>query len=94
MWFFFWPPGSFALNAMIESDRMSLVRQPWVVLGSGVPAVPEYYEREACWPAASLARRRVMLAQVRVADLAGPEIRALLELGPQHGEIKSMQRTL
>ena len=54
-------------------------RQPWVLLPAGTPAVPGYYEREDHWPAASLARRRVLLAQVLVDDLSGPEIRALLE---------------
>lgn len=32
-------------------------RQPWVILPPGVPAVPEYYDARAMWPAASLARR-------------------------------------
>lgn len=35
-------------------------RQPWVVLPPGTPAVPGYYDREACWPAESLARRRAL----------------------------------
>jgi threonine/homoserine/homoserine lactone efflux protein len=51
---------------------------------------PQFIEPSAPQAGQSL----VLGAQVRVADLAGPEIRALLELGPQHGEIKSMQRTL
>ena len=37
-------------------------KQPWLVLPPGVPAVPEYYERAAHWPAASLARRERLLA--------------------------------
>ncbi len=36
-------------------------KQPWVVLPPGTPAVPEYYDRERYWPAASLARRKAML---------------------------------
>jgi hypothetical protein len=37
-------------------------KQPWVVLlPDGVPTVPEYYDRERHWPAASLARRQVLL---------------------------------
>jgi len=36
-------------------------KQPWVVLPEGIPAVPEYYDREAYWPAASLERRRALL---------------------------------
>jgi hypothetical protein len=36
-------------------------KQPWVILPPGVPAVPEYYERERYWPAESLARRQALL---------------------------------
>ena len=36
-------------------------KQPWVVISPGVPAVPEYYEREKLWPAESLARRQELL---------------------------------
>jgi hypothetical protein len=39
-------------------------KQPWVVLPEGVPAVPEYYDRERYWPAGSLARRRVLLPRI------------------------------
>jgi hypothetical protein len=35
-------------------------KQPWVVLPPDVPAVEEFYEREEIWPAASLARWRVV----------------------------------
>lgn len=35
-------------------------RQPWVLLPPGTPAVEDYYEREAYWPAESLARREVL----------------------------------
>ncbi|MBG9390304.1 GFA family protein [Caenimonas aquaedulcis] len=35
-------------------------RQPWVVLPPGTPAVAEYYERNAYWPAESLARREAL----------------------------------
>jgi hypothetical protein len=38
-------------------------RQPWFVLPTGTPAVPEYYDRNAHWPAESLARRAALLAQ-------------------------------
>ncbi|HWU78382.1 MAG TPA: GFA family protein [Rhodanobacter sp.] len=37
-------------------------KQPWVVLPSNIPAVEEYYDRETCWPAASLARRKALSA--------------------------------
>ncbi|RPH55124.1 MAG: aldehyde-activating protein, partial [Lysobacterales bacterium] len=36
-------------------------KQPWVVLPTGAPAVPEYYDRKRCWPAESLARREALL---------------------------------
>ena len=35
-------------------------KQPWVVIPPGVPAVPEYYSARDHWPAASLARRKVL----------------------------------
>ena len=37
-------------------------KQPWVILPTGVPAVPEYYDRQQHWPAESLARRDALLA--------------------------------
>ena len=36
-------------------------KQPWVILPSGTPAMPDYYDRERYWPAASLERRRALL---------------------------------
>ena len=36
-------------------------KQPWVLLPPGMPAVPEYYDRQAHWPAESLARRALIL---------------------------------
>jgi len=39
-------------------------KQPWVQLPPGVPAVPEYYQREQVWPAESLERRKALLARV------------------------------
>jgi hypothetical protein len=36
-------------------------KQPWVQLAPGTPAVPEYYDRKAYWPAESLARREALL---------------------------------
>jgi hypothetical protein len=35
-------------------------KQPWVVLPPGIPAVPEYYDLERHWPAASLERRKAL----------------------------------
>jgi len=37
-------------------------RQPWVRLDPETLAVPEYYDRELTWPAASLARRAAAVA--------------------------------
>jgi hypothetical protein len=34
---------------------------PWVMLPPSVPAFDEFYDREALWPAESLARRRAAL---------------------------------
>ena len=36
---------------------------PWVILPEGVPAFDAYYDARQLWPAASLERRRVALAQ-------------------------------
>ena len=38
-------------------------KQPWVVIPEGVPAVPEYYQRDKVWSAESLARWQAMLPQ-------------------------------
>ena len=39
-------------------------KQRWVMLPDGVPAMPEYYDREQLWPRASLERRAALLARV------------------------------
>lgn len=39
-------------------------RQPWLSLPEGTPAVPEYYDRDAHWPASSLARREAILPAI------------------------------
>jgi hypothetical protein len=39
-------------------------KQPWVVLPEGTPAFAEYYDREALWPAESLARRQAILPRI------------------------------
>lgn len=36
-------------------------KQPWIVLPAGTPAVPEYYDRDRYWPAASLERRQAIV---------------------------------
>ena len=38
-------------------------KQPWLILSPDTPAVPEYYDRNKYWPAASLARRTALLAR-------------------------------
>ncbi len=38
-------------------------RQPWVQLPPSTPAVPQYYDREQYWPAASLERRKALPAR-------------------------------
>lgn len=38
-------------------------KQPWVILPDGVPAMPEYYDREQYWPKESLRRRAAVLAK-------------------------------
>nr|WP_278248737.1 GFA family protein [Marinobacter halodurans] len=39
-------------------------KQPWVVIPSGAPAVPEYYDREKYWPAESLERHKTILPKI------------------------------
>jgi hypothetical protein len=39
-------------------------KQPWVLLPPGTPALPEYYDRDALWPAASLQRRQALLPAI------------------------------
>ncbi|MBN8486453.1 MAG: GFA family protein [Burkholderiales bacterium] len=39
-------------------------KQPWVLLPPGALAVPEYYDRDTCWPAESLARRQALLPAI------------------------------
>ena len=53
------------VGTLAEPDRLppdihifTNSKQPWVVLPMGTPAVPEYYDRNTYWPAASLERRR------------------------------------
>jgi hypothetical protein len=58
------------VGTLDEPDRLppdihifTASKQPWVILPPGTPAVAEYYDREKYWPAASLARRRALLAR-------------------------------
>ncbi len=39
-------------------------KQPWFALPAGAPAFDEYYDRDALWPAESLARRQALQPQI------------------------------
>jgi hypothetical protein len=45
-----------------------------VTLSPDVPAFLEYYEREALWPAASLARRLALQRRIEAHRASGPVI--------------------
>lgn len=47
-------------------------KQSWVVLPPACPAVPEFYDRNEFWPAASLARREALRAKPRQGDAGSP----------------------
>jgi hypothetical protein len=58
------------VGTLDEPDRLppdvhifTMSKQPWVMLPPGVPAFPEYYERETLWPKEALARRRTLEAK-------------------------------
>jgi len=60
------------VGTLAEPDRLppdihifTASKQPWVMLPPHVLAVPEYYDRDACWPPAALERRRVLLQSLR-----------------------------
>jgi hypothetical protein len=39
-------------------------KQPWVVIPTTTPSVPEYYDREQYWPLEILARRQALLPRI------------------------------
>jgi len=47
-------------------------KQPWVVLPEGIPAVPEYYDRDRYWPRESLDRRSALIAKLGGASPHAP----------------------
>ena len=58
------------VGTLDESDHLppdihiyTASKQPWVVLPTGMPAVPEYYRASERWPKESLERRGVILAR-------------------------------
>jgi len=60
------------VGTLLQPDRLppdihifTASKQPWVVLPSGAPTVPEYYDRLAHWPAASLQRHAALLSRRR-----------------------------
>jgi hypothetical protein len=55
------------VGTLDEPDRLppdihifTSTRQPWVVLGEGIPAMPEYYDRKKYWPVESLERAQAL----------------------------------
>jgi hypothetical protein len=59
------------VGTLDEPDRLppdihifTTSKQPWVVLPPGAPAVPEYYEASAYWPAESIERRIALRAKL------------------------------
>jgi len=42
----------------------TMSKQPWVILSPDTPNVPEYYDRNALWPAESLARLAALKPQL------------------------------
>ena len=60
------------VGTLDEPDRLppdihifTASKQPWVVLPPGMPAVPEYYDRNDFWPKESLERRNALLSAKR-----------------------------
>jgi hypothetical protein len=60
------------VGTLDEPDRLppdvhifTASKQPWVVIPSGMPAVPEYYQRDEHWPAESIARGDIVRAKVK-----------------------------
>lgn len=60
-------------------------KQPWVEIPEGSKAVPEYYDRETCWPADSLERRRAMVPRIEAYQAALADLKRLLANGPVEG---------
>jgi hypothetical protein len=51
-----------ALQLPPDIHIFTSTKQPWVMLPPGVPALPEYYDRNVYWPKDSLERRAALLA--------------------------------
>ena len=50
-------------------------KQPWVTLAGDAPVCAEYYDRDALWPAESLARRAALLPRIEAWQAARKEAR-------------------
>jgi hypothetical protein len=68
------------VGTLDEPDRcppdihiFTLSKQPWFVLPPGTPAVPEYYKAGEYWPAASLERRKALLAAAQAPRVSSAE---------------------
>ncbi|MBK8321469.1 MAG: GFA family protein [Betaproteobacteria bacterium] len=60
-------------------------KQPWVVIPEGANAVPEYYDREKCWPAESLERSRAIAPRIGAYHAALADLKRLVANGPVEG---------
>ncbi len=87
------PAASFVrVGTLDEPDRLppdihifTRSKQPWVVIPEGAKAVPEYYDRETCWPADSLERRKAMAPRIGAYQAALADLKRLLANGPIEG---------
>ena len=67
------------VGTLDEPDRLppdihifTASKQPWVVIPSGMPAVPEYYKAAEHWPQESLERRSLLLAAKSAREAGAP----------------------
>ncbi len=80
------------VGTLDEPDRMppdihifTRSKQPWVVIPEGAHAVPEYYDRETCWPAPSLERRKALAPRIEAYQAAMADLKRMLANGPVAG---------
>lgn len=87
------PVASFVrVGTLDEPDRLppdihifTRSKQPWVAIPEGAKAVPEYYDREKCWPAESLERRKAMVPRIEAYQAAFADLKRMLANGPVEG---------
>jgi hypothetical protein len=77
------------VGTLDEPDRLppdihifTASKQPWVVIPAGMPAVPEYYDRERYWPAESLERRAAIASRIDAWRAASTRARGDAGEGP------------